>query len=149
MRTILLLLILCATALTATAQRPKVEGRWLIPDEKTGAPKSYIDVYTDQGGFTYAKVGEILLDIPGKEHLRCVHCKGEKKDAPMLGLVIVERMRLGDKGRLEGGTILDPDNGKVFDCRMWLDPADSNVLLVRGYWGLLYKTLRLTRVGPK
>ena len=114
-------------------------------DEKTGGPKSYIDVYTDPLGFTYAKVGEILLDLPDKDNLKCSQCKGAKKDAPMLGLVIVERMRPGDKNRFEGGTILDPDNGKTYDCRMWLDPADSNVLYVRGYWGLLYKTLRLTR----
>lgn len=149
MRLVLLFLMLCATALPSLAQGAKIEGRWLMPDEKTGQPKSYIDIYTDALGFTYAKVGAILLDIPNKENLKCTQCKGEKKDAPMLGLVIVERMKLGEKGRWEGGTILDPDNGKTFDCRMWLDPADSNVLLVRGYWGLLYRTLRLTRVAPQ
>ncbi len=33
---------------------------------------------------------------------------------------IIENMTKID-GKLENGTILDPENGKIYDCKIWLE----------------------------
>jgi uncharacterized protein (DUF2147 family) len=46
----------------------------------------------------------------------------------------------------EKGSICDPKNGKVYTCEMWLKPGDPNTLVVRGYWGFIYRTQNWVRV---
>ena len=36
------------------------------------------------------------------------------------------------------GEILDPNNGKIYDCKIWLEGND--ILKVRGYVGFFYRT---------
>jgi uncharacterized protein (DUF2147 family) len=36
-----------------------------------------------------------------------------------------------------GGHILDPENGKVYRCKLWIE---EGVLKVRGYWGPFFRT---------
>ena len=38
------------------------------------------------------------------------------------------------------GDDLRPKNGRIYDCKMWFDEDEPNVLKVRGYWGFLYRT---------
>ena len=42
-----------------------------------------------------------------------------------------------DDDEWEDGSICDPKNGKVYDCKMWLE--DGN-LKVRGYVAFFYRT---------
>ena len=35
------------------------------------------------------------------------------------------------------GSILDPENGKVFDCKLWVEDGD---LKVRGYVAFFFRT---------
>ena len=42
-----------------------------------------------------------------------------------------------------GGTIMDPDNGKTYKCKMWVK---GDVLTSRGYIGFLYRTQQWFRV---
>lgn len=37
----------------------------------------------------------------------------------------------------KGGDILDPKNGKIYDCKLWVE---NGVLKVRGYVAFLYRT---------
>jgi len=64
----------------------------------------------------------------------CTKCEGDQKDAPMLGLTIIKGMRR-DGMKYEGGTILDPRDGKVYHAQMQLSP-DAQKLSVRGYLGI-------------
>jgi uncharacterized protein (DUF2147 family) len=45
-------------------------------------------------------------------------------------------MRLSD-GTWSGGTILDPESGKVYDCKLWLE---NGRLMVRGYVAFFFRT---------
>ena len=45
------------------------------------------------------------------------------------------------------GTICDPENGKVYDCKIWIDPANPNTLMVRGYLYFIYRTQEWVRQG--
>jgi uncharacterized protein (DUF2147 family) len=50
-----------------------------------------------------------------------------------------------DGGEWDTGTILDPENGKIYDVKIWLDPENSNRLNVRGYIGPIFRTQRWIR----
>ena len=45
----------------------------------------------------------------------------------------------------EGGTILNPNNGKEYKCRLKLEDGNETIQ-VRGYVGLFYKTQYWKRV---
>jgi uncharacterized protein (DUF2147 family) len=59
-------------------------------------------------------------------------------------MVIIEGL-VQDDDEYEDGTILDPKNGKVYDCKIWLDSADK--LMVRGYVGIFFRTQEWIRVN--
>ena len=63
-------------------------------------------------------------------------CKGDDKDKPIIGLVIIRDLK-PDGDRYKGGTILDPEDGKIYKAEVW---NEDGKLKVRGYLGVLYKT---------
>jgi len=74
-------------------------------------------------------------DAQGKPKT-CTACKGEDKDKPIVGLVIIKDLSAsGD--RYKGGTILDPEDGKVYKAELWIEDGK---LKVRGYLGMFYRT---------
>ena len=48
-----------------------------------------------------------------------------------------------DGDKYEGGTILDPKNGKVYDCKLWIEESK---LMVRGYIAFFFRTQTWHRV---
>ena len=144
MRTLLvarmLILIGLAAAAAASAAAPVV-GRWNTIDEKTGKVVSQVEVY-DQGGKLFAKIVGLTepTDAQGKPKT-CTKCAGPDKDAPIVGLVIIKGLSL-DGDRYKGGTIMDPEDGKVYKAEVW--PEDGK-LKVRGYLGIFYRTQTWTK----
>lgn len=43
-----------------------------------------------------------------------------------------------ERGRWSGGRVLDPEMGKDYPGRLWLEGPDR--LRVRGYWGPFHRT---------
>lgn len=141
MKKILLTISLIAlTVMTAVAQ--DVTGKWKTIDDETGQAKSVVEIYK-QNGKIYGKVVEIF--DASKRDLNCVECTGSDKNKPIMGLVIIKGLQKDDD-EYNGGTITDPNNGKVYKCYIELDGA--NTLNVRGYIGfsLLGRTQTWTRV---
>jgi uncharacterized protein (DUF2147 family) len=128
-----------AAAMAAAADAPL--GNWNTVDDKTGKVKSEVQIY-DQGGKIYGKIVGLPEpnDDKGKPKL-CTKCQGADKDKPIVGLVIIKEL-LADGGRYKGGTILDPEDGKVYRAEIWPEGAE---LKVRGYLGPFYKTQTWTR----
>lgn len=58
-------------------------------------------------------------------------------------MVIIERL-VQDGDDYEDGTILDTNNDKVYDCKIWVD--EKGDLQVRGYVGWFYRTQTWSRV---
>ena len=112
-----------------TMQPLSVEGVWITQDDETGQKKSEVLLYQENGKL-YGKILKLLL--PGDQGKLCKECKGENKNKPIEGLVIVNDLFLDD-GSWEDGTILDPKFGKVYDCYLTLE--DENNLNVRGFLG--------------
>ncbi len=130
------LLFLGMMMLGTSAFSQSVYGKWKTIDDETGEPKSIVEIYED-GGKVYGKVVEILNK--DKQDAKCTDCEGAKKDATILGMVIVEGLEK-DGDVYEGGTILDPNKGKEYRCKLWVDEDDANKLNVRGYIAFLFRT---------
>jgi uncharacterized protein (DUF2147 family) len=111
-------------------------GNWNTVDDKTGKVVSEVQLY-DQGGKVYGKIVGLTEpnDDKGKPKT-CTKCPGADKDQPIVGLVIIKDLS-SDKDRLKGGTILDPEDGKVYKAELW---SEGDKLKVRGYLGPFYKT---------
>lgn len=141
MKKILLTISLIAlSVITAVAQ--DVTGKWNTIDDNTGKARSVVEIYK-QNGKIYGKIVEIV--DPAKRDKLCAECPGDDKDKPVLGLVILKDLKK-DGSEYNGGTIMDPDNGKIYKSYIELDGA--NKLKVRGYIGfsLLGRTQYWERV---
>lgn len=143
MKSTLSALFLVASAGLAQAQMSPV-GQWHTIDDKTGETKSLI-VVTDNGGVLTGKV-EKLLRKNADQAARCTECTDDRKDKPMLGLEIIRGARKADgKDVWEGGTILDPENGRSYSLR--LTPVDGGRRLeVRGSIAFIGRTQTWVRV---
>lgn len=108
------------------SQVDKIVGRWKTIDDKDGSTKSIVLVFKATNGKYYGKV-EKLFKNPDK---KCTECEGANKDKAVLGMMVVNGMK-ENEGSLTGGTILDPNNGKVYRCSMTYDAKTGN-LDVRG-----------------
>jgi uncharacterized protein (DUF2147 family) len=111
-------------------------GKWKTMDEKSGKVVSEVEVY-DQGGKLFGKITSLTEpnDAQGKPKT-CTKCEGADKDKPIVGLVILKD--LGPSGdRYKGGTITDPEDGKVYKSELWVE---GEKLKVRGYLGPFYRT---------
>ena len=122
-------LILVITGLFSGQSQTAV-GKWKTIDDESGKAKSVVEIY-ESNGKIYGKVIEIFDKT--KENKVCEACEGAKKDKPIKGLVILEG--LSKKGsNWEGGTILDPNSGKIYKCTISLEHKDK--LKLRGYVGI-------------
>lgn len=128
-------LIFAFVLISATLQAQDIVGVWKTIDDDTGEAKSHVEIYKQNGKY-YGKVIKILNE--DKADAVCEECdeNDPRYNQPILGMVIVKDLEKDDD-EYEDGTILDPNNGSVYDCTMWLE--DGN-LKVRGYWGFLYRT---------
>ncbi len=116
-------------------------GTWKTIDDDTGEAKSHVHLY-EKNGQLYGKVSRLLKSAPDRT---CDKCPGERKNQPVLNMVILENMQRKD-GHWQAGRILDPEKGKWYNCSMWLKAGDPNTLVVRGYLGLFYRTQYWHRV---
>ncbi len=105
-------------------------GLWKTFDDKTGSARAMVRIY-EQGGKLFGRIEQSFT--PGAEQRVCAVCTDERKNQPIIGLVIVRDMR-ADGGEYTGGDILDPESGSVYRCKMHVEAGGAR-LSVRGYIG--------------
>lgn len=128
-------IVLGAFAMFAfSAFSQSVTGIWETIDDETGKAKSHVLVFENKGKI-YGKVIKIL--DPAKKDKTCTKCakNDPRKDKKIQGMIIVTGLKK-DGNEYNGGKILDPNKGKVYGCKMWLDKNDSDKLNVRGFMGI-------------
>ena len=78
----------------------------------------------------------------------CDKCDDDRKDKRVLGMEIVRNMSITkDKdNEWSEGTICDPKKGSIYDCEMWLEDGNTDVLKVRGYIWFVFRTQEWYRV---
>jgi uncharacterized protein (DUF2147 family) len=125
--------LLLAGGVTAFAQTDTPVGTWQTIDDHTGQPKALVQITQDANGSLNGKVVKGLgaNDQPDR---RCTACTDARKDQPILGMTIISDMKK-DGDNWDGGQILDPENGKLYKCKMHIEDGGQK-LVVRGYIGV-------------
>jgi len=103
-------------------------GVWKTFDD--GKARGFVRIY-EQDGKLFGRIEQSFT--PGDEHRTCAVCTDERKNQPIIGLIMLRNMKQ-DGGEYKGGDILDPDSGSVYRCKMHLE-KDGTRLVVRGYIG--------------
>jgi uncharacterized protein (DUF2147 family) len=129
---------LCFLLLSLWSFGQSCTGYWITIDDATGYKKSIVELYKKEG-VLYGKVVYIYKRGKDGPHSKCTECSGKLYNQPIMGMLIVKQMQW-DGSQWENGTILDPDNGKTYDCTMWLNASDKDKLNVRGYIGPFFRT---------
>ena len=123
-------------------QAQSVFGMWKTIDDNTGIAKSYVEIY-EKNGKTFGIIKEIFN--PEARDNKCTECDGDEKNQPLIGFNVIKDMKKkGDE--YTGGTITDPENGKIYKSKIWLNEDDPNRLKVRGYIAFIYRTQEWIRV---
>jgi uncharacterized protein (DUF2147 family) len=129
MRKMLLnILVLAAFSVCAYAQQSPA-GLWKTVDDKTGQPRSLVRVYEENGKW----FGKIEKSLNPNGRKVCDKCPDDRKNKPMVGLVVIRNLAK-DGTEYSGGDIVDPDNGRIYKCKVWTTDGGKK-LSVRGFIG--------------
>jgi uncharacterized protein (DUF2147 family) len=120
--------VVAIAAHAAGSQSPL--GLWKTFDDKTGMERALVRIYLQDGKY-FGRIEQSFT--PGAESRVCTVCTDERKNQPIIGLLIIRNMALRD-GEYGGGDILDPDTGSVYRCKFHL--GKNGELSVRGYIGI-------------
>ncbi len=115
------------------ANENTVTGQWKTIDDETGKPKSIVEIKEENGQLT-GKVIQLFRKADEEQNPKCDKCKGDKKDQPVLGMTILWDMKKKSDTKWDDGSILDPNNGKSYSCKLEL-LENGKKLKVRGYMG--------------
>ena len=124
---------LALVASTALASEPGVARQWKTIDDETGKPKAVVSI-VEKDGKLHGTIVKLFRAPDEEQNPRCDKCTGALKDQPILGMTILRDLEK-DGDEWTGGTILDPKNGKSYDCKIALEDGGKK-LKVRGYLGI-------------
>ncbi len=116
--------------LSANAQN--IYGKWKTVDDNTGETKGVVEFF-EENGKAYGRVIKILHPDPEKQKERCNRCRDERKGELVLGMVVIRDLKQNGK-YYGGGKVLDPENGREYQCYAKL--LGDNRLKLRGYLGI-------------
>lgn len=121
-----------------------VFGKWKTVNDETGISHSIVEIFKDTAtGEVKGRLVEMLKEV-NKDKV-CNLCPGDLRDKPLEGLLIMEGLHK-DGDAYVGGEVTDPKTGNVYKCKIWVDEDNPDLLNVRGYVSLLYRTQIWERV---
>lgn len=128
-------------ALQVNAQQDII-GKWKTIDDQTGEAKAVVEFY-EKGGKVFGRIVNIIKEED--RNGRCELCSSSdpRKDQLVQGMTIIRNLVPKGKEWVDGD-ILDPENGKVYSCKIWIEGGD---LMVRGYVG--FSLMGRTQVWKK
>jgi uncharacterized protein (DUF2147 family) len=123
-----------------------VEGCWISIDEKTGKTTAGWEIYTENN-VLYGRI--LSIDGFPQEEIASA-CKASYAGFPLSGDVSKMRvigppwifsLKMDKPGQWSGGSIIDPNDGKMYKCKITFRPADGkkykvDTLEMRGEIGL-------------
>jgi uncharacterized protein (DUF2147 family) len=125
---------LLLVAILTQAQTPIV-GRWKTVDDESGEVKSVVEI-VERKGLYYGKVIQVFS--PEDPDPVCDKCPtdDERFGKKIIGMEIIKGLKKSGS-EYSDGDILDPEVGKIYQCKLWMEGTE---LKVRGYWGPFYRT---------
>lgn len=119
-----------------------ITGTWL-----TGTGKAHIKIDNIRGYY----FGRIVwlkepLNKDGKPKTDANNPDKSKQNLGLLGIRLLDGFEYKSENNWEKGTIYDPENGKTYSCKIYLE--NKNTMKIRGYIGisLIGRTDTWTRV---
>jgi len=127
-----LALVSISAARAQQALTPKLQnavGNWQVINAD-GTKGGHVETYLENGKL----LGRVTAARPGRDpNSLCDKCSGELKNQHIMGMVIIRDFHPeGDDW--VGGTLVDPENGKVYKGKIWAVGKDK--LGMRGYVGI-------------
>jgi uncharacterized protein (DUF2147 family) len=138
MKTIVRFGLLLSFFLMAKAGLPQsVLGKWKTLDDETGKPRSVVEIF-ERGGKVHGRIVKLFREPSEEQDPVCDDCDTDdpRYNKKVIGMEILTNMTKDDE-EYDDGEILDPKNGKVYSCKIWLEGKD---LKVRGYLGPFFRT---------
>lgn len=105
-------------ALSMSATAADAVGTWKTIDSDTGKEKSIVEITRTPSGVLSGRIVKLLN--PSKPNPVCDKCKDDRKNKPITGMEIIRGMKADGTDAWSGGTILKPDEGKVYKSKMKL-----------------------------
>lgn len=139
---ILFALVFCMIS-TAVAAQGDITGKWKTIDDETGEAKSVVEIYEQEGKF-YGKIIKLYRKPNEEQDPVCTECPKDdyRYNQKIIGMEIIKDLVREDEAFING-TVLKPDEGTIYKCKIWLE---DDKLMVRGYWGFLYRTQEWEKV---
>lgn len=122
-----------------------VEGRWKTIDDETGKAKSIVEI-SIKNGKLYGKIIKLYREEGENPDPSCTDCTDSRKNQKIIGMTIITGLEKDGNEWEADDAILDPKDGKIYDCKIWLDEDNNNILNVRGYIGFFFRTQTWHRV---
>lgn len=130
-----LVIVLMVFGVRTGLHAQSIVGKWKTVDDNTGKERSVVEIFQQDDKY-FGKIIKFFPEPGDDPDPICDECKGAKKGKKIVGLQIIEDMEK-DGDQYDSGEILDPENGKVYDCKLWVEDGK---LKVRGYLLFLYRT---------
>ena len=134
------ILVVFLLSLNFSVYGQEIVGHWKTIDDETKKERSIVEIYKldDSYGGKIIKLNRNLGDDPNPI---CDACSPEDPRylQKIIGMEIIKNMTLdSSSNQYVNGTILDPENGSEYQCKIWLSPEGT--LKVRGYIAFFYRT---------
>ena len=122
-------------------------GYWQTIDDVTGKPQAIVQIWETSSKILQGRIIKLLNKEDEKK--LCQACNGDKHNQPILGMLILDKLKFDTSNKWDQGNILDPDNGKIYRCTVRLSD-NGQKLNVHGYIGfpLFGRSQIWLRVNP-
>ncbi len=128
---LLLILSFIFVAMALHADELSPVGRWKTIDDETGQAKSIVNIWIENGEMK-GKVVELFRKPDEEQNPVCAKGSGDLTGKLIKGTTIMWGLTEDKNGWWDGGKILDPKKGKIYNCKI-RTIEDGSKLQVRGY----------------
>lgn len=117
------------------SQAQSIVGVWTTIDDDGVTKTSDLKIWKENSEYR----GKIVhIYKPEDRNGKCTECDEDdsRHNQDVLGMVILENLVQEEDNLWDDGDILDPNNGEIYSCKIWLEGQDK--LVIRGYLGFSF-----------